>query len=232
MHKHPLVSLEGNEKTGKSTQTALLINSLNNYYGEDSFVTFKYPGQTELGKELRRILIGDNEIPAMNIPDEYTRQQLFAADLRATTVQLVIPALQNGQGVVVDRFLASNFIYSTRGCGIPPLDAIKFLEPCLPASEYGSMWFCNVLLDAPVEALRQRWTYDDYGDQFDDDYYQRVRDGYLWLAEKGPDRWMVINSEGSVQEVHQKIFNSVTNFIDKTPGILNAGISKEIFDAL
>lgn len=228
MYKYPLISIEGVDRTGKSTQAKLLVDSLNRDYGADRFILTHYPGGTKLGGELRKILLGDKETSAMEISDEITRQLIFAADIRWATLSIVIPALKNGQGVVVDRFLSSNYIYSTSGCGIDKKEAIKLLELCIPQREFSSIQFCNILLDAPIPFLKERWSYDDLGDSFPLDYYERVREGYLKLVNLNSNLWHVINANDTIQTISQCIYNVVTNQIEKPSLVSN----EDIFNAI
>jgi len=233
MYRHPIVAIEGVDGTGKSTQASLLVDSLKNNYPDTEVVFCKYPGFTETGKKIREILIGDSDHPPLYTGnDEIARQFLFACDLKLTTGEVVIPALDQGNIVVTDRFLASNYVYSRFGCGLSKKDSLYFFEKILPDNLYGEIWFINILLDMSVELLQNRETKRDYGDSFPVDYYERVRNGYLELADINPDLWHVINADASVGEVAQNIYNIVSNRIEKTPGIIESGVGLEIFHAI
>lgn len=230
MYKYPIISIEGIDGAGKSTQTAALIDSLSKTYGE--VIHTKYPGATPLGMHIRQALIGTAEQPAFDIPDEGVRQYLFAADLRMTTRSIILPQVHEGKLVILDRFLASNFTYSHFGCQLEADESFYFLEGVLPEEEYSKLWFCNILLDMPVERVQERETKRDYGDSFPAEYYERIRQGYLKLAGINPQLWHIIDATLPKEQVTQHVFNAITNFIDRVPKNIQEGKWEAVFNAL
>jgi dTMP kinase len=183
-----LIVLEGGEATGKSTQAVRLAASL-------GAVLTREPGGTEVGEALRRLLLG-GELPAL-VPRAETLLMLAA---RAQHVAEVIgPALARGQDVVCDRFSGSTLAYQGFGRGLD----VGELAGLDRWARTGCQPDLVVLLDMPVEMASRRRE-GPGGDRFEregEEFRRRVREGFLRLAEAGPQCWRVVDATGTVDEV-------------------------------
>lgn len=213
MFKYPIISLCGIDGSGKSSLLHPLSRELEKHYGTP-FRTVKYPGGTQIGQAIRTILLGKEGVRAEVIEDNIVRQLLFAADLRATTTEIVLPTLEKGEGVVCDRFIPSSYIYATRGHMVPEEDVLQILDMVIPRGCYEQLGFCNVLLDVSVEVAMKRPRKQDYGDSFDSEYYNRIREGYLARAKEKPERWIVVNAESAPDFILGFVLESVCQNID------------------
>lgn len=195
MTRGVFVAFEGGEACGKSTQAALLASRL------DAVLT-REPGGTPLGEEIRSLLLHvDHAV-------DPRAEALLMAAARAQHVHEVIePALSAGRHVVTDRFTASSLAYQGYGRGLP-LDDVASLSRVATGGLEPDVY---VLLDlAPDVAAARRSRAHDRMEAAGDDFHRRVRDGFLALAAAAPDRWLVLDGSGSVDDVAAAVLSHVT----------------------
>ncbi len=204
------ISFEGGEGVGKSTQIARLADRLREQ-GRDVVVTLE-PGGTPLGTELRRLVLS---------PDGHVTPRaealLYAAD-RAHHVDTVIePALAAGKVVITDRYADSSLAYQGVGRALDPRQMRDLCEFAV-----GGRWpDVTVLLDVdPVVGLR-RARGDGAGDRIEAEgleFHNAVRMAFLDLARRDPDRFVVVDASGSLDEVAQSVDGAVERHLASMPG--------------
>ena len=198
-----LIVLEGIDGSGKSTQVRRLAQRL------DFDVTFQF-GATEVGSAIRAILLD----PRNRRLDDRTEALLIIADKAQHVVEIVRPALDSGRTVVSDRYCASTLAYQGYGRGLD----LRLLDEMMQFATQGLAPDLTVLLEIDVAAALER-----LGDQRDrieragTEFYQRVRDGYLKLAEQHPDSWVVIDAAGTVDEVSARVASVVDDWLRENP---------------
>ena len=190
------LSLDGIDGTGKSTQVRLLAAHLRAL--GHTVTTCVDPGGTELGAKLREILLHGRQ----NSMGLRTEALLFMAS-RAELADLVIaPALARGEVVISDRYLLANVVYQGHAGGLPP-EELRTLGGFATA---GALPDLTLILDLPVEAARaRRLGKADRMESRDDDYFGRVRAGFLLEAARDPDRYRVVDASPSAEDVHAVI---------------------------
>jgi dTMP kinase len=181
------ITFEGGDGVGKSTQVAKLVEFLES--SGRTVVTTREPGGTELGVEIRNIVLhhrGDIAPRAEAL--------LYAADRAHHVATLVRPALDRGDVVVQDRYFDSSVAYQGAG---RVLDGSEIKHISLWATE-NLMPDLTILLDLDPAAARVRLDAEEK--EFDrlesekQDFHSRVRDGFLALAAAEPERWLVLNA--------------------------------------
>lgn len=187
-----LITLEGPEGAGKSTQCTALVQRLQKL-GLDPVVT-REPGGTELGVCIRHILLETRlDIAAR------AEILLYAADRAQHVEKLIAPALEQGKIVVCDRYFDSTMAYQgyARGLGI------EFVEQINMLSVGKAIPHLTLLYDLPVEAGMARKSSDklDRMEIENLEFHRRVREGYLNIAEKEPDRVKVIDAGKDIPRV-------------------------------
>ncbi|MEX0761149.1 MAG: dTMP kinase [Dehalococcoidia bacterium] len=204
-----LISIEGGDGAGKSTQAAHLVRRLKE--AGLAAMHVREPGGTPLGEELRRLVKG-----AAN-PTGRAELLLFEA-ARAELVDRVIrPALERGEVVVTDRFSDSSLAYQGYGRGLG-LDAIRALNAFATG---GIMPGLTILLDMPGgEASARIASRDGAADaaarRFENEsleFHRRVADGYRQLAASEPGRWVVVNADRPEEEVAADIWRHVSRVL-------------------
>ncbi len=196
-----IISFEGSEGCGKSTQIDLTLEWLKSK--QIPVVLCREPGGTPLGEAIRHLLKHDVAGQDMHPLSELF---LFAAS-RAELVQKVIrPALSGGQWILCDRFLDSTTIYQgwARGLGVDVTGPLNQLAIA------GHLPGLTLVLDLdPVVALdRVRARGRDVPDRMESEpteFYQQVRDGYLHLADEEPERVKIIDAAQPPDQVFSLI---------------------------
>ena len=189
------ITFEGGDGSGKSTQ----IQSVREWFesrGREVIVT-REPGGTELGTEIRRLVQNGPEDV-----DARTEALLYAADRAYHVATVIAPALERGAVVLGDRYIDSSLAYqgAARSLGV---DEIASLSAWATQGLYPSLTF---LLDLPPEVgARRRTDAPDRMERESMDFHERVRHQYLRLADAEPERIVVIDAVGTVDEVFSEI---------------------------
>ena len=189
------VTLEGIDRSGKTTQAALLLRAL----GEEA-VGVREPGGTAAGERVRELL----KDAAVQLSPE-AEALLFAAARAELVSEVIRPALEEGRVVVSDRFLDSSLAYqgAARGLGVEEVERVnRFatggLEPDL-----------TLLLDIEPGAARARGGKDDRFESEGEALQERVAGAYLALAADSPERWRRIAADRDPAAVHGDVLAAV-----------------------
>lgn len=192
------ISLEGPDGCGKTTQAKRLAESLK-VAGHRVLLT-REPGGTAIGDQIRRVLMSlDNRRMAPR-----TEFLLFTSSRAQLVHEVIGPHLDDGGLVVSDRFYDSSFAYQGYGHGLD-LEALKRITAF---ATDGLAPDLTLLLDLPVAVgLARRKDGGNWNrlDDYDMDFHERVRQGYLSVAESDPDRWVVIDADQPADEVELEV---------------------------
>ena len=205
------ISFEGIDGSGKSTQARLLAGELR-LKGYNVLTTME-PGGTPLGRRLREAFLETEENVA-----PLAELLLFAADRAQHVEFLVKPALEEGKIVISDRFADATVAYQGTGRGFPE----KTINQIVNLATGGLKPDLTLFFDLPIEkAILRAKSRDDNEtvrnrmDSETTDFYKRVRDAYLKIAEKEPKRFRVIEAGGAVEEIRARVMEIVTKFLNK-----------------
>ena len=200
------ITLEGGDGAGKTTQSKLLVNWLEQV-GHTVVVT-REPGGSDLGLELREIVLhrrGDM--------DPRAEALIYAADRAHHIATVVRPALERGDIVVQDRYIDSSEAYQGAG---RVLGADEVRELSLWATQ-GLLPDVTVLLD--IDAADGRKRLDSARTRYDrleaekQDFHTRVRDAFLERAAKEPDRILVVDAARDMNEIATVIRERIQNHL-------------------
>ena len=198
-----LIAVEGVDASGKSTQARLLAEAL------PAVLTFQF-GATGVGEVIRRLVLD----PANDALDDRTEALLIVADKAQHCAEIVGPALRGGLDVVSDRFTASTLAYQGYGRGLD----VTELEAMMRFATSGIEPHLNLLLDVDVElASRRLGSSVDRFEGAGRGFLDRVRSGYLALAAADPARWVVVDADGSVDEVAALVLAAVRDRLGEQP---------------
>jgi dTMP kinase len=198
MDRGKFITIEGIEGVGKSTHMDSLVGSIE--AKGHKVISAREPGGTPTAERIRDVVLGHNDEPISDIAELLL---MFAS--RSLLVENVIrPALSAGSWVVCDRFVDASRAYQGGGRGIPMQQANELatwvlgdLRPDL-----------TILLDAPVEIGLSRASSRGNPDRLDverTEFYTRVRETYLALSEAEPDRWIIVDASGELDDVAASI---------------------------
>ncbi len=201
------LTFEGGDGSGKSTQSALLTEWLTGR-GE-TVLHAREPGGTELGLELREIILHRRGYIAPR-----AEALLYAADRAHNIATVVRPALERGDVVIQDRYLDSSVAYQGAG---RVLSTAEVRDLSLWATE-GLLPHLTVLLDLDPSLGRERLdasrTRYDRLEAEAAVFHERVRDAYLALARDEPDRFLVLDATEPVATLQERIRTRVSALLD------------------
>ena len=204
------ITLEGPEGSGKTTAVEAAVKALEAKGYQ--IVRTREPGGTPIAEQIRNVIL-DKENTKM---DPRTEALLYAASRRQHLVEKVWPALKEGKIVICDRYLDSSLAYQggARGLGID-----NILNINLFATE--NTWpDLTLLFDIKPEIGLQRIASNanrevNRLDLEKIEFHNKVRDTFLELAKRYPDRYVIIDASLSREEVAKATLEAITNRLCK-----------------
>ena len=200
-----LLSFEGSEGCGKSTQIALLRTRLE--AAGRSVVVLREPGGTELGESIRHLLQHAKEGADMT-PE--TELLLFAASRAQLVREKICPLLEAGTFVILDRFLDSTTVYQGIARGLP-LESVRAINHFAIG---GTLPNLTLVLDMDSATAWQRIQQSgrdlDRMESQPQSFFEKVRQGYLDVAQAEPARVKIIDASASPEAVHENIWKVIT----------------------
>jgi dTMP kinase len=196
-----LISFEGPEGSGKSTQIALLARRLRETGRE--VVETKEPGGTPVGEAIREVLL-HRQVPISPVVELL----LYSASRAALVREVIRPALKQGAIVLTDRFADASRVYQGVAGGTPPLQ----VELVTSVATDGVEPDMTVILDIDPTVGLGRANHRGALDRLESKdlaYHQRVRQGYLDLARANPDRCVVVDAQAAEGVVAALIWSVV-----------------------
>ncbi len=204
-----MISFEGSEGSGKSTQIARLAAQLQKR-GLD-VVSVREPGGTEIGEQIRNIIVHNSKGDEMCAETELL---LFTAARAQLVREVIAPALVRGAVVLSDRFLDSSTVYQGIGRNLA-LDPVHQINRFAVGNVMPDL---TLVIDVPMEVslarIRQRAT--DVPDRMEREtigFYKKIREGYLLLAKGMPERLAVIDGTKSEAIIEKKIWAHVQKLL-------------------
>ena len=199
------ITLEGTDGSGKSTQIAYIEEFLQKE--GIPYICTREPGGTRIGEKIRSLIL-DPELTEM---DPMTETMLYAAARAQNLAEVIRPALEKGQLVLADRFLDSSEAYqgAARGLGdsVCAINREAVMET-IPDRTY--------LIDVDPAVGRSRIT-----DSFDRlererlDFHRKVRGGYRRIAEREPDRVLLVDGSLPKEEVRDIILRDLRKLLGR-----------------
>lgn len=204
MKKGFILSFEGGEACGKSTQIKLFKEYLDKK-GID-YIALREPGGTEVGELLRKIYIDKT----LNICP--TAEALLMNAMRAQVVEeKVKPALKQGKLVLMDRYYHSSLVYQ----GYAVDGDIKMVKNIVKYATNGIKSDLTLYLDLDAQIAYQRKVQENMQDRFESrglEFYQNVRKAYLKVAEEDKTRVKIIDASKSIEEVHKQMVDTFEQY--------------------
>ncbi len=206
-HAPIFVSVEGIDGCGKSTLLSHLTRRLKDFHID--FMETREPGGTRLGESIRSLLLD----PGNKSMCQRTEVLLYTASRAQLVEEQIQPALHAGKWVLSDRFTDATLAYQGYGRGL----SLDFLTGLQSWATQGLRPHRTILLDCDVgvawQRLRLRNSKADRIELEKRAFHERVRFGYLELAEKDPARFVVLNAEASLDEVVQEFESRFWGFL-------------------
>lgn len=203
-----LITFEGIDGAGKSTQVKKLRKALTESGRE--VLTLREPGGTDVAEKIREILLeSKNEITPIG------ELLLFSASRAELVQQVISPALAGKKVVIVDRFYDSTTAYQGYGRGLDR----QMLQKINDIATFGLKPDYTFFLDlSPEDALIRKFSEKSIPLAFEEseldrmersglDFYRRVRNGYLELAQREKTRFVMLDASEPPERIHKKIWS-------------------------
>jgi dTMP kinase len=196
------IVIEGGEGAGKSTQAELLYRSLSQRFPA---ILTREPGGTPLGERIRELLLD----PALRPLNPRAELFLFLAARAQHIEEVIKPALEKGKIVISDRFSLSSLAYQGFGRGLD----LSLLEEMDAFARQGISPHLTIYIDIPPEEGMKRLSTLTPFEGEPLEFHKRVREGYLELASRYPEKIKVVDGKGEVREVQERIEKIVEELI-------------------
>ncbi|MBC7238116.1 MAG: dTMP kinase [Chloroflexi bacterium] len=206
-----LITFEGPEGSGKTTQSRLLQERLT----AEGFqvLSTREPGGTAIGEQIRLVL-HDLANEAM---DPRAEALLYSAARAQHVAQVIRPALQAGKIVLSDRFAESTLAYQGYGHGLD----LAMLKQITAFATGGVQADLVIYLDLDVSVgLERKWHDLQEGrgewNRMDDQtlaFHERVRRGYLEMAAEEPERWLLLDATQPIETIHRHIYERMKTLL-------------------
>ena len=216
MQRGKFITFEGIDGCGKTTQLKLLERHL----AEQGipFISTREPGGTPIGRRIRAVLLDVSDDPV----EPLAELLLYAADRAQHVRQLILPALAAGKIVLSDRYADATIAYQGYGRGFD----LPLVEELMALATGGLKPDLTLLFDLEVQQGLSRVHGRSGGnqnaqpaeqpDRLDlepSEFHERVRQGYLALAAREPERFRLIPAADSIEEVERLMRSAVEPFL-------------------
>ena len=201
------ITFEGTEGCGKSTHIKKLAARLET---EGHTVrTLREPGGTDCGEPIRKLLKhGPNSLTAE------TELLLMNASRAQLVREVIRPALESGEIILCDRFYDSTTVYQGIGRGLDAKDVQRVIDFAVGDTRPHLTLLLQIPLETSEERIARRIGTDRF-EQADRIFFERIERGYRSLAQKYPDRIHSINANLSMNTVETKIWEIISNALNK-----------------
>lgn len=208
------ITFEGIDGSGKSTQLRMLAGALRQR-SIDVIATHE-PGGTPLGRRLREAFLETEETVA-----PIAELLLFAAD-RAQHVEFLIkPAIEAGRIVISDRFADATYAYQGAGRGFPESTVNEIIHLATGGLKPDLTLFFDITVENAISRMEKRIESGENRNRMDVEtagFYASVREAYLRIAEREPKRFIVVDANGSVEEIQSRVVKLVEPLIGLSEG--------------
>jgi dTMP kinase len=206
MPRLPFITFEGSEGSGKSTQAERLATRLQRC--GVPYVVTREPGGTPIGESIRDLL---QFAPHNSDMMPETELLLFEASRSQLVREVIKPALERGMCVIADRFFDSTTIYQGAARKLDP-EMIERLNAFVVGDCVPDITF---VLDVDAATAESRMRHElrkaDRMEQQSAEFYERVREGYRDLAAHEPERIVMIDGSGDVDEIEKQIWKTLSS---------------------
>jgi dTMP kinase len=204
--KGMLITFEGIDYSGKTTQAKKLFNYLKRKGYK--VILLREPGGEKVSEKIRQVLLSSRNT-GMN---PLTELLLYEAARAQLVSRIILPALKQGKIILCDRFYDSTLAYQWYGRGLN----IKVIDYLNEVSVSGLKPDLTILIDLSLDVFAKRMKKNnkkkDRIEKEKIDFYKRVRNGYLKIAQKEKKRFRVIDGSGEIEVVWSKVKEAVEYF--------------------
>lgn len=203
------ITFEGIEGAGKSTQ----IRLVKEYLDQQGFASqvVREPGGTTIGDQIRKILLDPQGLHI----ERRTEVLLYAASRAQLIGEVIIPSLQKNQLILCDRYVDSSIAYQGFGTNVDIDEVIQINQIATNGLAPHRTYLLDIPLELSQERIRIRGKRKDRMELKEEQYYRRVREGYLQLAKENKERIKIISANQSIEKVFHEIITDLLFFLEK-----------------
>ncbi|MCP3685425.1 MAG: dTMP kinase [bacterium] len=205
------ITIEGPEGSGKTVQSKLLVDSLNTI-GIKTILT-REPGGTKVGDDIRQILLGSAD---KDLSSE-TELFLYEAARSHHVDHVIAPNIENGINVVCDRYKECTIAYQGYAGGVSIPQIIELNSIAVKNIESDIVILIDIDPVIGLERSIKRNLLNNVNEnRFEEksiQYHTKAREGYLKIALENKDKFIIINGETALEEIHTEILNIVIDFL-------------------
>jgi dTMP kinase len=219
------IVFDGPDGCGKTTQLRALITRLESASPPIKVRRLREPGGTPIGEQIRELLLS-KETKDMDVRCEML---LYMASRAELVKEQILPAMAAGECVVSDRYASSTLAYQGGGGGMP----LKEIQEVANIAIAGRWPDLTIIFDLDTDeamartnplyrknspdqhALFQDADLKDRIEQRARDYFQRVRENYLWQAKQWPNRYRIVDAGKSIAQVEKQVWKVLEEFFPK-----------------
>jgi dTMP kinase len=200
-----LITFEGLDFSGKTTQIKLLVEKLKD--SGYNVAVVREPGGTPISEKIRNILLDKKNLEMTQLAEIF----LFSAARNQLVTQIVKPALESGQVVICDRYYDSTTAYQGYGRGVN-LDDVKKINKIATLGVVPDItFFVDITIDEIKHRIEAAKSSMDRMESSGDSFYERVRQGYFEIAKSEVERFHIINGLKKVEAIHNDIWYVVND---------------------
>ena len=208
MKKGKYIVFEGIVGSGKTTQSKLLVKRLRKEFPEKDVVWTREPGGSEIAGVIRKIVQGTEFEEEM---DPICEAYLYAAARAQSLRKVVLPVIERGGIVVSDRSYVTSIAYQGAGRGLDYELILEINKIAVDGINPDKVFFIS--LDPKTSLARTRDKAGDKFEKMDVEFFNKALAGYEFAKKKLKNVWEDVEGSGSIEEISEKIYDSVLKLI-------------------
>tara|TARA_B100000674_G_scaffold78834_1_gene54773 strand:- start:2400 stop:3020 length:621 start_codon:yes stop_codon:yes gene_type:complete len=197
------ISFEGIDGSGKTTQIEILINKLKS--ANEKAISFREPGGTSISESIREILLNNKNSTLTDTAESL----LFFASRSQLLSDKIIPLTNQGYFVICDRFNDSTIAYQGYGNKIDLNYLHTLSDYCVNDFKPDLTFFLDISVDLSMK--RRTMKLSDRIESRGEDYLEKVRSGFLEIADNNPKRFIIIDGTDNKTNISNKIWDIVSD---------------------
>lgn len=199
------ITFEGPDGAGKTSVIEEIVPRLRDAVMMDVVET-REPGGIPIAEQIRNIVL-DNKNAML---DDRTEALLYAAARRQHLVEKINPALSAGKLVICDRFVDSSLAYQGKGRRIGMDEVARLNEFVTEGITPDLTLYLDIDAETGMERIGKNLHHFDRLETAGIEFHQRVRHGYLELAQKYPERIVTIDAKQSLDQVIEDCYFAIS----------------------
>lgn len=203
------ITFEGPEGAGKTTQIVRVQQFLTER--NTPCILVREPGGTPIGDRIRQLVLD----PERKEMAQQTEILLYAASRAQLVDQVIRPALASGKIVLCDRYVDSSLAYQSYGAMWDLAEVKQVNHMATGGLRPDRTYLLDITVERGQERIDFRGNKKDRIELKEKMFHNRVRDGYLQLAQAEPERFLVINAAGDVNDISQRIIEDLATLLYK-----------------